>query len=112
MEKRNTSKEERRYVMPIAGKEREFIASSNIQWTNFKIRNKRAPMRKPAVDSKKYSKNKYRGGTSDATFRRHSLYIIIIIIIIIIVVVVIVVVVTVVVVNVVGILFIVILVVR
>ena len=49
------------------------------------------------------SKNKYRGGTSDATFRRHSLYIIIIIIVV--------VVVTVVVVNVVGIVFIVVLVV-
>ena len=50
--------------------------------------------------------NKYRGGTSDATFRRHSLYIIIIIIIFVVVVVV-----TVVVVNVVGIVFIVVLVV-
>ena len=38
-------------------------------------------------------KNKYRGGTSDATFRRHSLYIIIIIMIIVVVVVVVVVIV-------------------
>ena len=42
-------------------------------------------------------KNKYRGGTSDATFRRHSLYIIIIIIVVVFMVV------TIVVVNVVGI---------
>ena len=54
----------------------------------------------------KGQRNKYRGGTSDATFRRHSLYIIIIIIIFVVVVVV-----TVVVVNVVGIVFIVVLVV-
>ena len=58
------------------------------------------------IDALHFWVNKYRGGTSDATFRRHSLYIIIIIIIFFVVVFV-----TVVVVNVVGIVFIVVLVV-